>query len=111
MKKLIVFTFALLCLASVNTVSAATKVKSEPVKKAAVAEPAKKVATVAYWADVDCETCAKKIMNVIPYQTGVKDVKVSVAKKRVDVTYDPSKTTPEKILKAFSKTKIKARKL
>ena len=68
----------------------------------------KKTVTVEFVTDIDCAGCAKKVNNTIPYEKGVKDVQVDVATKTVTVTYDPAKTDNEKLVKAFSKIKIKA---
>ena len=64
--------------------------------------------TVVFTTDIDCAGCAKKVTNTIPYERGVKDVQVDVAAKTVTVTYDPTKTNEEALVKAFSKIKIKA---
>ena len=69
---------------------------------------AKKSVTVEFVTDIDCAGCAKKVTNTIPYEKGVKDVKVDVPTKTVTVTYDPTKTNNETLVKAFTKIKIKA---
>ena len=68
----------------------------------------KKSVTVEFVTDIDCAGCAKKVTNTIPYEKGVKDVKVDVETKIVTVTYDPAKTNDEALVKAFTKIKIKA---
>ena len=42
--------------------------------------------TTVFQTDVDCENCAKKVDNSIPYQKGVKEVKVDVSTQTVTVT-------------------------
>ena len=69
---------------------------------------AKKSVIVEFVTDIDCAGCAKKVTNTIPYEKGVKDVKVDVPTKTVTVTYDPTKTNNETLVKAFTKIKIKA---
>ena len=64
--------------------------------------------TTVFVTDVDCETCAKKIDNSIPFQKGVKDVKVDLPTRTVTVTYDATKTSNESLVKAFKKIKINA---
>lgn len=64
--------------------------------------------TTVFQTDVDCENCAKKIDNSIPYQKGVKEVKVDVSTQTVTVTYDTAKTNDEALLKAFKKVKVNA---
>ena len=68
----------------------------------------KKTVTTEFLTDIDCAGCAKKVTNTIPYEKGVKDVKVDVETKTVTVTYDPAKTNNETLVKAFAKIKIKA---
>ena len=64
--------------------------------------------TTVFQTDVDCENCAKKVDNSIPYQKGVKEVKVDVSTQTVTVTYDTSKTNDESLVKAFQKVKVNA---
>ena len=66
------------------------------------------VKTTVFMTDVDCETCAKKIDNSLPYQKGVKEVKVDVATRKVTVTYDATKSSDDALIKAFKKIKINA---
>ena len=68
----------------------------------------KKTVTVEFVTDIDCAGCAKKVTNTIPYEKGVKDVQVDVPTKTVTVTYDPTKTNNETLVKAFAKIKIQA---
>ena len=51
----------------------------------AAAKDAKKASTVTtvFKTDIDCEHCAKRIMDNIPFEKGVKDVKVDVPSKEV----------------------------
>ena len=64
--------------------------------------------TTVFQTDVDCENCAKEVDNSIPYQKGVKEVKVDVSTQTVTVTYDVAKTNDEALLKAFKKVKVNA---
>ena len=64
--------------------------------------------TTVFVTDVDCEACAKKIDNSIPFQKGVKEVKVDLPSRTVTVTYDATKTSNESLVKAFKKIKINA---
>ena len=68
----------------------------------------KKSVTVEFVTNIDCEGCAKKVYNTIPYEKGVEDVKVDVATKIVTVTYNPAKTNNETLIKAFDKIKLEA---
>ncbi len=64
--------------------------------------------TTVFVTDIDCEHCAKKINNSIPFEKGVKEVKVDVPTKTVTVTYDAAKTSDATLLKAFKKIKVAA---
>ena len=64
--------------------------------------------TTVFMTNLDCQGCAKKINDTIPYEKGVKDVKVNVDTKTVTVTFDPAKTNNENLVKAFAKVKIEA---
>jgi copper chaperone CopZ len=95
MKKII-----LMCLVALLGVGAANAQKPKSGEKKSV--------TVEFMTSLDCEGCAKKINETLPYEKGVRDVKIDVPTKVVTVTYDPSKTNNEAIIKAFAKVKIKA---
>ena len=65
--------------------------------------------TTVFVTDIDCEHCAKKIMNNVPsLGKGIKDVKVDVPTKEVTVTYDPAKNNDANIIKGFASIKVKA---
>lgn len=68
----------------------------------------KQTVTTTFVTDIDCEGCAKKVTNTIPYEKGVKDVQIDVPSKTVTVTYDPAKTNDDNLIKAFAKIKINA---
>ena len=76
----------------------------------AAAKDAKKASTVTtvFKTDIDCEHCAKRIMDNIPFEKGVKDVKVDVPSKEVTVVYDASKNDAEGLVKGFAKIRVKA---
>lgn len=76
----------------------------------AAAKDAKKASTVTtvFKTDIDCEHCAKRIMDNIPFEKGVKDVKVDVPSKEVTVVYDTSKNNIEGLVKGFAKIRVKA---
>lgn len=59
--------------------------------------------------DIDCESCAARIMNNVPViGKGIKDIQVDVPSKEATVTYDSAKTSPEELIKGFGKIRIKA---
>lgn len=66
----------------------------------------KKSETVTFQTDLDCENCAKKILNVIPFKKGVKDCVVDVATKTVEVTFDPRKTNAEVLVGELKKIDV-----
>lgn len=71
----------------------------------------KKTVTVEFLTNIDCEGCAKKVYNTIPFEKGVEgveNVKVDVPTKIVTVTYNPAKTNNETLIKAFNKIKLEA---
>lgn len=69
----------------------------------------KQIETTTFEVDMDCPECVKKIMNYIPMQKGVEDVKVDLKAGRVTVTYDKHKASDAMIIKYFSKIKKKAK--
>ncbi len=52
--------------------------------------------------DIDCPSCEKKIMNVVPFQKGIKRVVVDIKRSLVTVDYNPKSTNPE-VIKASLK--------
>ena len=71
------------------------------------AKGVKKIVTTVFVTDIDCPHCSKKVLNTIPYEKGVKDVKVDVPTKTVTVTYDASKNNDESLKKALNDIKVK----
>ncbi len=96
MKKLIVCCLAALMGMGISTAAGADS------KKAGTK-------TTVFVTDIDCEHCAKKIMNNVPsLGKGIKDVKVDVKSKEVTVVYDASKNSDANIVKGFASIKVKA---
>lgn len=56
-----------------------------------------------YVTDLDCEDCAKKIRENISFEKGVKDLKVDVEKRTVDVKFDAAKNDTLSLRKAMNK--------
>lgn len=93
--------FLLCCMAAL--MCAGTALAAKPETKAA---PTK---TTVFVTDIDCEHCAKKILNNVPsLGKGIKDVQVDVPSKEVTVTYDPTKNNDANIIKGFASIKVKA---
>lgn len=59
--------------------------------------------TTVFKCTIDCHSCEKKIMTNIPYEKGVKDVKVSLEKQEVTIKYKTDKNTDEKLAEAIKK--------
>ena len=95
MKK--IFLMCLVALIGIGTADAQKPQKGE-----------KKSVTVEFLTSIDCEGCAKKVNETIPYEKGVREISVDVPSKIVTVTYDPTKTNNENIIKAFDKIKLEA---
>ena len=58
---------------------------------------------VVFSVNLHCENCVKKVQENIPFEKGVKDLKISLDDKTVWVKYDPEKTTKEKLAAAIEK--------
>ncbi len=67
----------------------------------------KKVETVVFNVEMDCHSCANKIKNNIPYEKGVKDLKVDFKNQKVTLVYKTKATTKEALKKAIEKLKFK----
>ncbi|MFI3321203.1 MAG: heavy-metal-associated domain-containing protein [Rikenellaceae bacterium] len=66
-------------------------------------ETKKETVEVVYKVNIHCEDCKNKIEKNIPYQKGVKDVKVDMNSHNVTVKYLTAKTDSDKIKKAIEK--------
>lgn len=56
-----------------------------------------------------CQNCEKRIKNNLRFEKGVKLIETSVESQTVTVTYDDSKTTPDKLREGFKKFGYEAR--
>lgn len=61
----------------------------------------KKDAEVTFSVSIDCPSCVKKLEAKLPYEAGVKDLKVDLATKTVWFKFDNKKTDKEKLAKAL----------
>lgn len=50
-----------------------------------------------------CNMCKERIESNLPFEKGVRDVKLDVKSKMLTVVYKPSKTNPDKIRAAVNK--------
>ena len=57
-----------------------------------------------------CQSCEAKIKGNIRFEKGGKEIKTDVEAQKVFITFDPKKTTEEKLQKAFEKFGYKAEK-
>ena len=73
---------------------------------------AKDIKTVVFTTtpQMHCESCEAKIKGNLRFEKGVKDIKTDIEAQKVYVSYDPKKTTEEKLQKAFEKFGYKAEK-
>jgi copper chaperone CopZ len=67
------------------------------------AQSKKNEAEVTFKVSVDCDHCKKKIMNSIPHEKGVKDLKVDISKQEGWVKFDDRRTDKAKLQKAIEK--------
>lgn len=63
----------------------------------------KKEAEVTFSVNVDCPACVKKLESNLPFEKGVKDLRVSLEEQTVWFKYQPEKTTKEALAKAVEK--------
>ncbi|MBN2806896.1 MAG: heavy-metal-associated domain-containing protein [Prolixibacteraceae bacterium] len=59
--------------------------------------------TLTFTVSMDCHACVQKIEGNIPYEKGVKDLKVSLDNKECTVTFRTDKTNEQDLIKAFNK--------
>lgn len=104
-----ILTIALLSAALMGGLSASAQDNNQQKPAAEQStKAAKGTATVVFATDIHCESCKKKIESNIPYEKGVKDLSVDIAKKEVAITYRTDKTNTEKLLAALNKLGYKS---
>ena len=64
--------------------------------------------TIVLQVNMDCHSCVQKIESNIPYEKGVKDLKVSLEKLECELTFRDDKTSVEKLIDAFKELGYKA---
>lgn len=69
----------------------------------AVTVNAQSKAEVKIKTSAECDMCKKTIEKTLSFEKGVKKVECDIETKEVSVTYNPKKTSPEKIREAISK--------
>lgn len=91
--------FTILLVALFATVSANSFAQAPQKEKKAQAT----IEEVTFVTTIDCKNCVKKVEANLPYEKGIKDMKVTLADKTVWIKYDSSKTNKEKLAKAINK--------
>jgi periplasmic mercuric ion binding protein len=63
----------------------------------------RKLQTVTFHTSIDCQNCVNNIMNNLPREKGVKDVKCDLKTKNVTVKYQQDKTNTGTLQKEIEK--------
>lgn len=63
--------------------------------------------TVVFQAHLHCKSCVTKIEKNIPFEKGVKDLKVDMEAQTITVTFRTDKNTEENLRKAIEKLDVK----
>ncbi|MDL2283185.1 heavy-metal-associated domain-containing protein [Odoribacter sp. OttesenSCG-928-G04] len=72
-----------------------------------VANAQKANKTIVFETDMDCPSCKAKLEKNLPYEKGVKDLKVDLPTKTVTVTFREDKNSAEDLKKAIEKQNVK----
>ena len=94
MKRIITLIMALLLVAGTATAALAQDKKQK--KNANLQE-------VTFVTTIDCKNCVKKVEANLPYEKGIKDMKVNLDDRTVWIKYDATKTDKEKLAAAIVK--------
>ena len=94
MKRLFTLLMALLLVAGTATTALAQDNKQK--KNANIQE-------VTFVTTIDCKNCVKKVEANLPYEKGIKDMKVNLDDRTVWIKYDAAKTDKEKLAAAIVK--------
>jgi copper chaperone CopZ len=62
-----------------------------------------KTETVRFTTSITCENCVNTIMNGLPKEKGIKDVKTDLENKTVTVVYQKDKNSSEQIKRSIEK--------
>lgn len=58
---------------------------------------------VTFVTTIDCKNCVKKVEANLPYEKGIKDMKVTLDDKTIWIKYDADKTDKKKLAEAIEK--------
>ena len=61
-------------------------------------------AEVTFSVDIDCPNCQKKVEAKLPFERGVKDMKVDLEKQEIWILYQTDRTDKKKLADAIKKT-------
>lgn len=53
--------------------------------------------------NMSCQNCENKIKNFMRFEKGVSNIATDLKEQTVSITYNPKKTDPDKLAKAFKK--------
>ena len=67
-----------------------------------------RLTTVVLHSEISCNNCKQRIEKNIPFEKGVKDLKVSLADKTVTIVFRNDKNTSEKLCEAVTKLGYKS---
>ena len=77
----------------------------------ASAQKKKKEAEVTFSVNVDCPACVKKLESNLPFEKGVKDLRVSLEEQTVWFKYQPKKTDVQALEAAIEKLGYEAEEI
>ena len=66
---------------------------------------------VTFVTSIDCKNCVKKVEANLPYEKGIKDMKVNLDDKTIWIKYDADKTDKAKLAAAIVKLGYEAEEL
>ncbi len=72
---------------------------------------AKTDAEVLFSIAIDCPSCQKKLESKIPYEKGVKDMKIDLESQTIWLLFSSDKTTKETLVKALEKLGYPAKEI
>lgn len=88
--------FLMIMAVTLATLSLALAAPREKKRKAELAE-------VTFVTTVECKNCVKKVNASLPYEEGVKDLKIKLENQTVWIKYDARVTNVEKLAAAIKK--------
>ena len=91
-----IFTLMMAVLLLVGAATAAQAQDKKQKKQANLQE-------VTFVTTIDCKNCVKKVEANLPYERGIKDMKVTLDDQTVWIKYDANKTDKEKLAEAIRK--------